>query len=589
MEIAGRNQGLLDDAYRKAQKLLASLNKRDIETAYRFRDQILFNSAFDLTVWIRRDRVKTSLILYALAQILSRYCLFQASSKKQDCQFERIDNLLGISYDAAESSCPNLLNCSLDTAARITFYYAASALHRRRYELAHRYYGDVLRDGQRLRDNDLQANAHFYLSTCDRKRPNRQEAAVEHLVASKRCLQAIDAQKRIAVVEIHRVWEEFSLGRFDDAVRVARLTERNSGTDFSTKAHAQSLLARIERRRMNYEGAKKLTKIAIKNYEKRDPHHRALARAYANLAHTNVLLAKATSSMRGRQRLLASASQELDHADQIYGHRHYDTGTRPEVENLRAMIMLLRDDFFSAFDKARGVFEEATLRDDYVEMSTARIIQCMCLLYRPAEVGNLDEKTNPKVQDYIAAYDCAAAALASAQKLGQGKHSRRRARAHVWLGSVLLRPPFLDIGRAEEQRKLAEKALPPPQGQAGYIGEELRLLTEQINEMDNAERTGVVASSSDIIYQITACGLLAGDTWKQTKHHFEESLISFLVNGGMRHSDICDRFHIKTEALTAIFHRCVEKRMVSQTRLDARKGPHQNSKVKSEMTASAHA
>src|SRR6267378_2953699 len=140
MEIAGRNQGLLDDAYRKAQKLLASLNKRDIETAYRFRDQILFNSAFDLTVWIRRDRVKTSLILYALAQILSRYCLFQASSKKQDCQFERIDNLLGISYDAAESSCPNLLNCSLDTAARITFYYAASALHRRRYELAHRYY-----------------------------------------------------------------------------------------------------------------------------------------------------------------------------------------------------------------------------------------------------------------------------------------------------------------------------------------------------------------------------------------------------------------------------------------------------------------
>lgn len=587
--MSRRKPSSLDDVYLKSQRLLVSLNKRDIETAYRFRDQILFNSTLDLPSWIRKDRAKTSLVLYALAQILSRYCLFQASSKKRDCQFERIDKLLGISYDTTEPSSPNVLNCSLETAAGITFYYATSALHRRLYDLAHRYYDDVLRDGQRLKDNDLQANAHFYLSTCDRKRPNRQETAVEHLVASKHCLHAIDAQKRIAVVEIHRVWEEFSLGRFDDAVRVARSTTRNSGTDFATKAHAQSLLARIERRRMNYEAAKKLTKIAIKNYEKRDPRHRALARAYANLAHTNVLLAKATHSMRERQRLLASAAEELDHADRIYAHRHYDMGTRPEVENLRAMIMFLQNDFSSAFAKARQVFEEAKQRDDYVEMSTACIIQCMCLLYRPAVTGSVGEKISAEIRDHTAAYDCAAAALASAQKLGQGKYSRRRARAHVWLGCVLLRSPRFDIKQAQVHKTLAEEALPPPQDEAGYIGEELRLLTEQIRQTENAERTRVVAPSPDVIYRITASELLAGETWKETKQHFEESLISFLINAGMRHSDICDRFHIRTDALTAILHRCVDKKMVSQARLDARKGPHQNSKVKSEMAESAHA
>jgi len=570
----------LNGVYRKAQRLLTALNQREVEAAYALRDEILFGPQLDLRTWIASDKARVGLILYALGQILSRNCLFRTGQNLHDCQFDRIDGLLEITHNHGQSLRPEIRDSSLETAARLTFYYGVSALHRRLYDLAHGHFDNVRRDGERLRDYDLQANAHFYLSTCDRKQPNRHDTAVEHLKASKACLEQLHAPRRIAVVEIHRAWEEFSLGRFDDTVAIAHSTERNSGTDFATKAHAQSLLARIERRRKNYTAATRLTSKAIENFEKRDPHHRALARAYANLAHTKILQAKVTKSRTQRKHLLATAEVALNRADKIYSHRHYDRQTRPEIENLRATIEHCRGDFSSALDRTSKVLEDARNRSDFVEMSTASVIQCMCLLDRDSLTGRLGAKNKAKLNDVIAAHGCAQQALASAEELGSRMHSRRQARAHIWLARVLVRAPFFDLKKAKEHLNSAHNLLPPPKDEAGYIGEELETLRKEVGVLEDAETSGEIRSSQEVIFQITANELLAGP-WKDAKQAFEETLIAFLVNNGLRHSDICERLHIRKEDLTIILHRCVENGAVSQARLDARKGRHENKNAES--------
>lgn len=574
--MATRREEILRSSHRTASKLLTALNKRDIATAYNHRDSLLAIPLKALHSWVRREKDKTGDILYALAQILSRDCLYQREPTARECQLERIDNALGIHYDDSGLSRPAVAGCRLETTSRFAFYYAVSALHRRDYEAASLHFRDALRDAERLDDKDLEANAHFYLSLCDRKRGGSSESSLSHLRQSRRCLEILKAENnRVAVVDIHIAWEEFSKGDFGHSIEVAKHTIATCAADHSTVAHAQGLLARVERRRKLYEAAELLTSQAINNFKQRDRHHRALARAYANLAHTYILQAPAASSPRKLQ-LLDNASQALDNADFIYAQRHYDPISRPEVGNLRAMILLSSGNHTSAFDRAERVYAEAAGRrdPDYVEMSTARIIQCRSLLQRPIAFSRAESsEAEAKLNNVRHAMDCAKQSLAAIERLA-GRHSRRRARAHVWLGRVLMKAPFGDPEQATLELQSAERLLPPPTDQAGYIGDELEQLRSEIETFKrNEEAKGKQPGDNTIVYRITSAELVGRKRpWIEILSDFEESLVEFLYNRGMRLDTIAEQLEGKD--INKVFDRCQQKLMVSQAVKNSRKGPH---------------
>jgi tetratricopeptide (TPR) repeat protein len=550
-------------ALSEAKKLLQALHDRNIEAAYKWRDRLVKPDR--VNAWIHCPKDDLAVILYALGQVLSRNCCESQSG----CKFEMVDGLLGINYAPDSITRPKLQGYSLETAARVTFYYGVSALHRREYKLASNYFSDVLHDASRLDDYDLLANAHFYLGTSLRKLGLQHSAVLEHLNQAESALRMLPSSgKRILVVEIHKAWEDFVQGKFEQAADIARQTVHNFGTDFATRAHAEALLARIERRRRNYHSALKLTKASIRDFRRRDPYHRALARAHSNLAHTMILMAQRETSLTARKFLLNKAAEQLGKADEIYGHRHFDRGTRPEVQNLRAEIELEQNHYEAAFRVAEQAYIEAKDRCDRVEMSTARILQCICLIARPARASSDGaEKAADKIQDITEAHSLAKDAVQCAESLGERKHPRRTARAYIWLGRVLLLPPFMNLPDAIRCRDLARDLLPPPQGHAGYIGEELDKLSREIE--DKLKQQGDWQNES-IICEIKYSDVL-NRPWSQTKQWLAETIIGPLVNN-RTDDQIIASIKIRPAELSQIKQRCISKGLVSKLQIDKRKG-----------------
>lgn len=560
----------LDEAFSAAEHLLDSLNRREIVAACKYRDLILFNPPSTPEMWVTGDEARVAQVLYAIAQILSRYCLHSNDHHGRQCQFKRLDKLLELNHGSEMSASSRLLTCSLATAAKFTFYYATSALHKRNYEAAYQYFDDVRRDAIRLRDDDLQANAHFYLSTCARKhRGESENAALNHLAKAKECLRRIKPLpfKRITVVNIHMAWETFGQGNFDRAAAVARSTLRNFGSDYATKAYAQLLLARIARRENDYVAAERRNKEAIKNFEKRESRHRALARAHANLAHTHILLAL---KLKGKEQAirLEEARTHLKDAARIYSFRHYLPETSPEVRNLQALIEYCEGRFGEAIRQTDDIYMKAVQRKDCVEMSTARIIQCMSFL-RLAD--GVDTPNEDAAKNFLAAFTCAQDAVRTAALEGPERHPRRQARAHIWLGRTYLTPAYFSLQEATRHLKEATRLMPPPQSAAGYIGEELGALAKEIQTIETSEKRGVTTATDDTIYRTTAA-LVLSNNWTSIKQGFEERVVKAWFDSGLRADEIRERTGIKKELLTRIKKRCVDKKLLSEVRLAARRG-----------------
>ena len=94
----------LDEASSAAERLLDALNRRDIDAAYKFRDLILLSPSVTPEMWISGDPSRVAPILYAIAQILSRYCLHSNDPHGRQCQFKRLDRLLELNHGSETSA-----------------------------------------------------------------------------------------------------------------------------------------------------------------------------------------------------------------------------------------------------------------------------------------------------------------------------------------------------------------------------------------------------------------------------------------------------------------------------------------------------
>ncbi len=70
------------------------------------------------------------------------------------------------------------------------------------------------------------------------------------------------------------------------------------------------------------------------------------------MAHTNLLLVRGEKSPALRDELIENAIHSLNKADQIYNARHYEPHSRPEIEQLRALVAFHQGQLIAAIDKA---------------------------------------------------------------------------------------------------------------------------------------------------------------------------------------------------------------------------------------------
>ena len=99
--------------------------------------------------------------------------------------------------------------------------------------------------------------------------------------------------KMAAVGQVLESWLRFQEGKPEEARRILKEAETAllDTDDFVTRGNIQSAYGRIARRQGRYEQALQHFASSIEEYKKRNPQHRNLARALANIAFVKRLIA----------------------------------------------------------------------------------------------------------------------------------------------------------------------------------------------------------------------------------------------------------------------------------------------------------
>ena len=553
-----------------SREILDNITQRRLVEAQRLLD-IVF-SKFDVMQWIGGEPGDVARVLDALGRALSRNCRWREDLPDEPCKFMLLDGALG----RPEGFTPDdhgflhhtIADLDLETVARFGMYRGISTLHRRRYEDAGKEFGAVERDARRLKNRDLQMVARFYLSVCARRTGGCLADVRRHLKSAYDLAASDPATEAMAAaISVHIAWLNCSDGRFEGVADMLEKAQRILGTasDHAAIAHAKSLEARLARRRCDYATAKTLIEQAITGYTLLSERHRALARCHANLALTEILLSEEADSTDACQKHLDDARTALDEADRIFRARHYANDSRPEVDNLRALIAHHRGQFDTAIDIADRSYEEALARHDHVEMSTARIIKCRAILDRTGARGAVGSPLpEALVKDYHLARACADEAEMAAKRI-EGKHGRRAARAFIWKGFVALRPPFLNVDFADSCADQAYDLLPEPKDEAGYVSTELQLLERTIADF--------CTSNFTFPYHFSISPLdLQNTSRKALNELLDEFIVCVTAWNYQTSREVYQQLEMPKRAYEAAVERCKEKNLILPEALHAKKG-----------------
>ena len=180
------------------------------------------------------------------------------------------------------------------------------AMREESYERAIKHFETVLALQDEIHDKQVVAIAHYWLGRCLRR--NARYADASGFVAKGREIAlALKYPKMAAVMQVLEAWIAFQDGKPDDAARILREAgDTLSDTDdHITLGNIASAYGRIARRQGNHDLALSKFETAIREYEKRDPYNRNLARSFVNIAFVKRLLA-----LQWRNRIDSAAARE---------------------------------------------------------------------------------------------------------------------------------------------------------------------------------------------------------------------------------------------------------------------------------------
>jgi tetratricopeptide (TPR) repeat protein len=387
---------------------------------------------------------------------------------------------------------------------------------------AMRHLDFVISLGDEIDDRELLATSYFWKSRCHRKKGEYEEALVETNTAIE-IADELGFSRFKAVMRVLESWLLFQRGRTREAIGIledagAALRETD---DYITLGNIQSAYGRMMQREGRYEEAVRRFTDSIEEYARRDPHHRNLARALANMAYVKRLLAlevkktidseaarragRPVAAYRARfQQLREEALAHLHQAGAIYAHHHQYHGAGTVKVNC-GWFHLDSGEFDRAATLGAEAFRLGREKKDYILMARARLLECM------VENAKFEEGVGGDPSGHArAAHEYARDAVEFA---GHTENSRLLARAYVWQGLTLTNEFFNDPETARRAYDAAAALIKP--GLHDPLFDDLQELRKKI--MRDA---GV-----DAVLEAWSHGAVGDKTFQQITEDFADLII----------------------------------------------------------------
>jgi tetratricopeptide (TPR) repeat protein len=219
------------------------------------------------------------------------------------------------------------------------------------YERAIKHFEAVVALQDEIRDKQVVAIAFYWLGRCLRR--NARYADALGFVAKGRAIALeLKYPKMAAVMQVLEAWIAFQDGKPDEAARILRdAGDTLSDTDdHITLGNIASAYGRIARRQGNHDLALSKFETAIREYEKRDPFNRNLARSFVNIAFVKRLLA-----LQWRNRIDSAAARERRKRPKRGESKPLARGQSGGQD--REVLARLRAESFDHLKKARAIYD----------------------------------------------------------------------------------------------------------------------------------------------------------------------------------------------------------------------------------------
>ena len=402
------------------------------------------------------------------------------------------------------------------------------------FESAIRHFEAVLPFENEIQDKEPVAIANFWIGRCQR-RMGRYDAALKYTVKGKGLALYLEYPKMAAVMQVLESWLIFQEGKPQEARSILKEAEAVLfGTDdHVTRGNIQSAYGRIARRQGRYDQALQHFADSIEEYKQRNPQHRNLARALANMAFVKRLIAfrlarkidrevarrlkaggrnplpAATPKLKERMHLEGLRTEALAHlsqAEQIYT-RYDDHRGLGTVRVDRGLLCLDSGDLDGAATEGAAAYRLGEERKDYILEARARILQAT------VENAKLEEQIEDK-WDLSRRAQLACDFAREAVELAKHTQNRRLlARAYIVQGFVLANDFFGDAYAAGESCDRAA-ALLKPEGE-DYVWEDLQTLRKKL----------VKGGTIDAVLRQWSQGIVGDKTFQQITEEFASIVI----------------------------------------------------------------
>ena len=369
-------------------------------------------------------------------------------------------------------------------------------LHGEEFELAIKHFGHVVDITDRHKINNLRTDVYYHLARCYWKK-GRYLTALDYVRKFKEMNANLGRPKLTAAGEMVEAWLYFLLGKFQEAEAVLKHAESEmADTDnYYERGNIASFWGRLARRKGDLDLAIEHFYQSISEYSqygklfKNTKTHRNAGRSHTNIA--VVLMLKARNledrpqkdSQQKIQQLRQEAFEHLAEAERIYltdpkrNHREL-----AKVYNNRAWFYITQESFDLAKKEAKQAYELGKEKSDHLVMGNTRITQSKIALSGGSRNVRL-------------ALDLAREAIRQAR---QTDNWRLQARAYIWLGEVLLEPPFQYYTRSCAYRDQAKKLLEATDGR-DYLHEDLESLQGLIDHASFDETVVIYLERGEIL------------------------------------------------------------------------------------------
>jgi len=414
-------------------------------------------------------------------------------------------------------------------------------------------------------DADLKCTAYYYLARCY-SRVGDFRNAIRLCGLAKEAELQVTGSKRVAVIEELEGYLLCNQDKIDDGLEVLERAKRvfDETADKINLAIVRTFQGQFCRRAGDYEGAlehfEAANEIFTKFTRSTVKPNRKKARCLLNISNVLRLMAARLEEERASERRLTERpSSEKGSAEQnrlTVMEKNYLARSRSclteakavydkEPERFRrnfsryhyfyALLLIEEGDFDEARRQAKSAYELAKEMRDKITMAKARIAQCIIAL---------DQDKHGSVTARRFARD----AVKFAEHT---QYHRVMARAYVWLGKTLLKPPFPDPKSADECWFKAYESLAP--SHKDYLRDELDSLRREIDSFDSQLASDFPARS---IYTLPIDAIKE----RALEGHIqdlESSLVSHYMSLGMRQTQIADALRTTTKRIRGIQKRLI--------------------------------